>query len=106
MKKGFRWSLVSLGLLMAVAHATTPDRATTRTYNTQGWLATVDGPRTDVNDVTSYTYDAQGRIATVTDPLGHVTSYDTYDMYGNPGRSTDPNGVALAMTYTPTLRCR
>ena len=101
MKKGFRWSLVSLGLLMAVAHATTPDRATTRTYNTQGWLATVDGPRTDVNDVTSYTYDAQGRIATVTDPLGHVTSYDTYDMYGNPGRSTDPNGVALAMTYTP-----
>lgn len=101
MKKGFRWSLVSLGLLMAVAHATTPDRATTRTYNTQGWLATVDGPRTDVNDVTSYTYDAQGRIATVTDPLGHVTSYDTYDMYGNPGRSTDPNGVVSAMTYTP-----
>ena len=101
MKKGFRWSLVSLGMLMAVAHATTPDRATTRTYNTQGWLATVDGPRTDVNDVTSYTYDAQGRIATVTDPLGHVTSYDTYDMYGNPGRSTDPNGVVSAMTYTP-----
>ena len=101
MKKGFRWSLVSLGLLMAVAHATTPDRATTKTYNPQGWLATVDGPRTDVNDVTSYTYDAQGRIATVTDPLGHVTSYDTYDMYGNPGRSTDPNGVVSAMTYTP-----
>src|ERR1051325_1146927 len=101
MKKGFRWSLVSLGLLMAMAHATTPDRTTAKTYNTQGWVATVDGPRTDVNDVTSFTYDAQGRVATVTDPLGHVTSYDTYDMYGNPGRSTDPNGIVSVMTYTP-----
>ena len=101
MKKGFRWSLVSLGLLMAMAQATTPDHTTTQTYNTQGWIATVDGPRTDVSDVTSYTYDAQGRVATVTDPLGHVTSYDTYDMYGNPGRSTDPNGVVSVMTYTP-----
>jgi len=101
MKKGFRWSLVSLGLLMAMAHATTPDRTTAKTYNTQGWVATVDGPRTDVNDVTSFTYDAQGRVATVTDPLGHVTSYDTYDMYGNPGRATDPNGVVSVMTYTP-----
>ncbi|GAA0680673.1 RHS repeat protein [Dyella marensis] len=101
MKKGFRWSLVSLGLLMAMAHATTPDRTTAKTYNTQGWVATVDGPRTDVSDVTSFTYDAQGRVATVTDPLGHVTSYDTYDMYGNPGRSIDPNGIVSVMTYTP-----
>ena len=101
MTKGFRWSLVSLGLLVAVAHAATPDRTVTRAYNAQGLLASVDGPRTDVNDVTSYTYDAQGRLATVTDPLGHVTSYDTYDMYGNPGRSTDPNGVVSVMTYTP-----
>ena len=101
MTKGFRWSLVSLGLLVAVTHAATPDRTVTRAYNAQGLLASVDGPRTDVNDVTSYTYDAQGRLATVTDPLGHVTSYDTYDMYGNPGRSTDPNGVVSVMTYTP-----
>lgn len=101
MKKRFRWSLVSLGLLMVMAHATTPDHTTTQTYNAQGWIATVDGPRTDVSDVTSYTYDPQGRVATVTDALGHVTSYDTYDMYGNPGRSTDPNGVVSVMIYTP-----
>lgn len=101
MHQRFRWALAGLGLLLAVAHAATPDRTTTLTYHPKGLLASVDGPRTDVNDVTSYTYDAQGRLATVTDPLGHVTRYDTYDMYGHPGRSTDPNGIVTAMTYTP-----
>ncbi|MFC4763902.1 RHS repeat-associated core domain-containing protein [Dyella koreensis] len=101
MKKRMLCSLIALSLSAITAHATTPDRTTTNTYNAQGLLQSVDGPRTDVNDVTHYTYDTSGRLATITDALGHVTSYDTYDMYGNPGRSIDPNGVVSVMTYTP-----
>ena len=101
MKKRMLCGLVALSLSALGVHATTPDRAITKTYNAQGLVSSVDGPRTDVNDVTQLTYDTSGRLATVTDALGHVTSYDTYDMYGNPGRSNDPNGVVSVMTYTP-----
>ncbi|HEV2679226.1 MAG TPA: RHS repeat-associated core domain-containing protein [Rhodanobacter sp.] len=101
MKNGFRWGLVALGLAATVAHASTPDRTSTRTYNAQGLVGSIDGPRTDVSDVTSYTYDALGHLATVTDALGHVTTYDTYDALGNPGRIIDANQVISIMTYTP-----
>jgi RHS repeat-associated protein len=102
MKNGFRQTLIALSVLAAFsAHASTPDRTTTITYNPQGLIATVDGPRTDVVDVTKYTYDPQGRLATVTDALGHVTTYDNYDSYGNPGRVVDANQVTTVMTYTP-----
>jgi RHS repeat-associated protein len=101
MKKGLRWTPLALALMSAFAHASTADRVSTVTYNPNGLVATVDGPRTDVSDVTQYSYDAQGRLATVTDALGHVTTYDTYDPYGNPGRAVDANGVVTSMTYTP-----
>ena len=101
MKKRMLCGLVALSLSALAVHATTPDRAITKTYNAQGLVSSADGPRTDVNDVTQYTYDTSGRLATASDALGHVTSYDTYDMYGNPGRTTDPNGVVSVMTYTP-----
>ena len=103
MTNGFRLSLLTIGLLSAFASAygAVPDRTSTVTYNTQGLVDTVDGPRTDVTDVTHYAYDAQGRPATVTDALGHATTFDTYDTYGNPGRSIDANSVTTLMTYTP-----
>src|ERR1700754_3896847 len=101
MKKGSCWASLALALISSLANAASPDRASAVTYNTAGFIETADGPRTDVSDVTRYTYDAQGRLATVTDALSHVTTYDTYDLYGNPGRSVDPNGVVTTMTYTP-----
>jgi len=101
MKKRILCGGIVLSLLAVAAQASTPDRTYTKTYNAQGLLASIDGPRTDVSDVTQYTYDASGRLATITDALGHVTSFDTYDMYGNPGRATDANGVVTTMTYTP-----
>jgi RHS repeat-associated protein len=101
MKKGFRWSPLALALMSAFAHAATADRVSTVAYNTKGLVATADGPRTDVSDITQFSYDAQGRLATVTDAMGHVTTYDTYDPYGNPGRAVDANGVVTALTYTP-----
>jgi RHS repeat-associated protein len=101
MKKGLRWTPLVLALMSAFAHASTADRVSTVTYNAKGLVETTDGPRTDVSDITHYAYDAQGRLATVTDALGHVTTYDTYDPYGNPGRAVDANGVVTSMTYTP-----
>jgi RHS repeat-associated protein len=101
MKKGLRWTSLALGLMSAFAHAATADRVSTVTYNAMGLVESVDGPRTDVSDITHYAYDTQGRLATVTDALGHVTTYDTYDPYGNPGRTVDANGVVTTMTYTP-----
>ncbi|BDU20393.1 RHS repeat-associated core domain-containing protein [Dyella sp. GSA-30] len=100
MKTGFRWGLISLTLLAALAHADTSDRVWARTYNAQGLIDTLDGPRTDVNDVTHYTYDTQGHLATVTDALGGVTTFDTYDMYGHPGRIVDINQVVTTISYT------
>jgi len=42
---------------------------TTNIYNALGLLASVDGPRTDVADITSFDYDAQGnRIKTTGTP--------------------------------------
>lgn len=103
MTNGFRLSLIVAGLMAAFAHAgaTVPDRVSTATYNAQGLVQTLDGPRTDVSDVTHFAYDAQGRIASVTDALGHIKTFDTYDPYGNPGRSVGANNVTTLMSYTP-----
>ena len=103
MTNGFRLRLIALSLLAAFgqAHASVADRVSAVTYNAQGLIDTSDGPRTDVSDVTHYGYDSQGRLATITDALGHVTTFDTYDTYGNPGRSIDANNVTTLMTYTP-----
>lgn len=79
--------------------ATNATRTTTYTYNAQGLLATVNGPRIDVNDVTSFTYDAQGNVATVTDPLGKITQYTAYDAHGRPLSTTDPSGLVATYSY-------
>jgi YD repeat-containing protein len=77
------------------------------TYNQHGQVLTVDGPRTDVADVTTYTYyDAtdsdlgkRGGIASITDALGHITQITAYDLNGNPLTIVDPNGVSTELSY-------
>jgi len=68
----------------------------------------VDGPRTDVADVTTYVYypiDSavpstwRGRLAAVRNAAGHVTTYENYNAFGNAARIVDPNGVATERTY-------
>ncbi|MFQ5470058.1 MAG: RHS repeat-associated core domain-containing protein [Gammaproteobacteria bacterium] len=71
----------------------------TNTTGDAGLLNTIDGPRTDVPDITTYTYDGQGNISTITNALGHVTTYSQYDAHGRPGRVTDPNGLVTAIKY-------
>ena len=61
--------------------------------------------RTDLNSTTTYTYyncttgTQCGHVATITDALGHVTTFNTYNAYGQPLTITDPNGVVKTLTY-------
>src|SRR6266481_100434 len=76
-------------------------RTTTSTYNTAGQLLTLDGPRTDVADITTYTYYAnddpslgkRGNLSSITDALGHTTRITAYDANGKPLTLVDPNGL-------------
>ncbi|NLO59443.1 MAG: RHS repeat protein, partial [Synergistaceae bacterium] len=64
-----------------------------------GRLASVDGPRDDVSDVTSFTYNLQGYLTATTNALGHTTQYQFHDDHGRATRIVDPNGVVRTMTY-------
>jgi RHS repeat-associated protein len=68
----------------------------------------VDGPRTDVSDVTQFVYypfDSfvpatwRGRLAAVRNALGQIVSFSDYDVFGNAQTTTDANGVVTTSTY-------
>ena len=76
-------------------------------------LKSSDGPRTDVSDLTRWVYYPvdqavptflRGRLAAVRDPAGHTTRFESYDAFGNPGRTIDANGVTTEYTYDATGR--
>jgi YD repeat-containing protein len=87
-------------------------RTWTYTYNSNGFVLTVDGPRTDVSDVTTYTYYAdddadlgkRGNVATITNAAGQVTSITAYNEHGQPLTIVDPNGMTTTLTYDPRMR--
>jgi RHS repeat-associated protein len=85
-------------------------RTWTYTYNGSGQVLTINGPRTDLPDVTTYTYynctsgDECGQVETITNALGHVTAYNTYNAHGHPLTITDPNGVVTTLTYDERQR--
>ena len=107
-------------------------RTTTLTYTystlVPGLVVTkvIDGPRTDVSDVTTYNYyDAnvtctpsnatplidpitnispanlgcRGQLQSMTDALGHTTTYDRYNHHGQVEQMTDANGLITTNTY-------
>ncbi|MGY2224927.1 RHS repeat-associated core domain-containing protein [Pseudomonas gingeri] len=71
------------------------------TYTPLGQVASRDGPRTDVQDITQFAYDIKGNLTTITNALGQVSTRTNFDAYGNPQTVTDPNGVVTTLTYTP-----
>ena len=87
-------------------------RTWTYTYNAEGRVLTVDGPRTDVSDVTAYAYHPnddpdlgkRGNVATTTNALGHITRFTAYDPHGKPLTLVDPNGVVTTLAYDPRQR--
>ncbi|SIR02135.1 RHS repeat-associated core domain-containing protein [Marinobacterium stanieri] len=94
-----------LALGVNTAHA---NRSWTYTYHPDtagtngpipGQMATADGPRTDVQDVTSYDYDGQGNLIQVTNALGQVSEITAHDADGRPLTLVDPNGVLTTLAY-------
>jgi RHS repeat-associated protein len=89
--------------------ATAQSRTTTYTYysNTTdgsgnlvlGRLNTVDGPRTDVSDVTTYFYDANLNLTKIRNALSQDTQITTRDAAGRPTNIQDPSGVNTALIY-------
>jgi RHS repeat-associated protein len=90
--------------------ATGDTRTTLWTYDALGQVLSVDGPRTDVSDVTRYAYHECttggrcGQVRTITNALGQVTTIDSYDAHGNPLAVVDANGVAMALAYDARQR--
>ena len=92
-----------------VSLATTEDAGTgklnlvtTYTYDAVGSPTVVDGPRTDVSDITTIAYDSQRRAIQVTDALGKLTKL-AYDADGNLIRSSAQIGtqwLVSCKTYT------
>jgi len=82
-----------------------------------GLLTSVNGPRTDVSDVTTYSYYAsdeagcatasttcphrKGDLWKVTNALGQVVETQAYDGAGRPLSVKDANGIVTEMTYHP-----
>jgi YD repeat-containing protein len=69
---------------------------TTYQYNTFGQLTQINGPRTDVSDVTNFEYyggtvpevDNRYQLKAVVNALGHRTEFSEYDANGNVGKIT------------------
>ncbi|NVD97746.1 RHS repeat protein [Massilia sp. BJB1822] len=71
------------------------------TYSSVGQVLTVDGPRTDVNDIMTYAYDSAGNLISVCNAAGHTTRFSQHDAHGRAGRMIDPNGLVTELSYTP-----
>jgi YD repeat-containing protein len=82
-------------------------RTWTYTHNANGQALTVDGPRSDVADVTTYTYypnddpdlGKPGNVASITNALGPVTQITAYSAHGQPLTIVDPNGLVTTLAY-------
>ncbi len=78
---------------------------TSYTYNSLGQPIKVNGPRSDIPDITKYEYyknaaeegNNRGQLMAIVNALGHTTSFSDYDPNGNVGKITDPNGVATLL---------
>ncbi len=72
----------------------------TYAYDSNGKLTSIDGPRTDVSDITTFSYDTTtGYLLSMTQPLIGTTTYTDHDGLGNPRIVTDPNGNVTEYTY-------
>jgi YD repeat-containing protein len=86
--------------------ATSASRTTTWTYTALGLIDTVNGPRTDVSDVTDFDYDAQGNLVQIKNALNQITSIPEHDAHGNPKKIVDANGVQTLLTYDARQRLK
>ncbi|MEM9101708.1 MAG: RHS repeat-associated core domain-containing protein [Pseudomonadota bacterium] len=60
----------------------------------------IDGPRTDVTDISSYEYDTLGRLIAYKNALGHTTRYSNFNAWSVAETITDANGQVINLSYT------
>lgn len=79
---------------------------TTFTYDSLGRVTSMDGPRTEVDDIFTLAYypdttqgHDRGQLQTVTNPLGQIVTYGNYTALGKPGTVTDSTGLVTTLTY-------
>jgi RHS repeat-associated protein len=82
-----------------VGDNTVISQAVSYTYNDNGQILTVDGPRTDVNDITAYTYDSDGNRNSISDAMGNATTLSNHNGRGQPQQITDANGTVTTLSY-------
>jgi RHS repeat-associated protein len=94
--------------------ATSKTYTTQYQYNTLGQLTQINGPRTDVSDITTLEYydntsgegNNRGQIKAIVNALSQRTEFSNYDANGNVGTITDPNGVITQRTYDERNRIK
>lgn len=80
---------------------TKASRTWSYTYNSAGQIQSVNGPRTDVTDITNYNYDSStGQLRSSTNAAGETTQFTSYDGNGRPLSISLPNGLVATLTYT------
>lgn len=83
---------------------TSESRTTSYTYypegtHGKGLIATIDGSRSDVNDITQYAYNATDGLISVTNALGHTILITEHDPSGRPLSITDANGIQMTLRW-------
>lgn len=73
-------------------------RTWTYKYNLFGQITEINGPRTNVNDITKFDY-TNGNLTQITDALSHITKLSEYDAHGLPRKIVDPNGLVTQFEY-------
>jgi RHS repeat-associated protein len=92
-------------------------RTWTYTYNTNGSVTKIDGPRDDVADETTYAHygnyvtcpgasdsGCRGQVQTITNAAGQITQVTEYNAHGQPLRIVAPNGLVTVLAYDPRQR--
>ncbi|MFZ5759521.1 MAG: RHS repeat-associated core domain-containing protein [Thermodesulfobacteriota bacterium] len=85
---------------------------TSYAYNDLGQLVAIDGPRTDVADVTTFSYYAnvpeeganRGQLRAVTNALSQKVTFTRYNAFGKAEEVIDENGVVTTFTYDEGAR--
>lgn len=79
------------------------ERVTTYTYtfydNKMLRTMVVDGPRTDVNDLTTYSYNSDGSLASIKTADNNTATFAYTDSSGYPESVTDANGLVTGFIY-------
>ncbi len=78
---------------------------TVYTYDANGKLTGIDGPRPGDADKIIFAYNlTTGYLASMTQPIIGTTTFADHDSLGNPQTVTDPNGNSSNYTYDGTGR--